>query len=192
MRLGVFILVFSLIGWTAAAGDPAAIAPDKGITLFLKIVTYDNSYEFDASKVVTLYLPYERSNPVSYEQFRQARDFLENATTLRVAGARIQFRPFEMDSLEAVMKTVVNTDYNMMIVTSLDEPKVKNILRLTKGIGVHSFALDPGLVPFGVAVSIRPDQKNKSILVDLVKAREEGSRFGANLLRMCEVYNGKS
>jgi hypothetical protein len=192
VRLGFFIIVLSLSGWAVAVGDPGAIAPDKGITLFLKIVTYDNSYDFDSSKVVTLYMPYERSNPVTYEQFRQARKFLENATTLRVAGARVRFRPFEMGSLEAVMKTVVKTDYNMMIITSLEERQVKKILGLSTGIGIHSFALDPRLVPFGVAVSIRPDQNKKSILVDLVKARKEGSRFGANLLRMCEVYDGKS
>lgn len=192
MRLGVYIVVLSLIWLAVAVGDPAAIAPDKGITLFLKIITYDNSYQFDRTKTVNVYLPYERSNAVSYQQFRGAREFLENASNLKVAGARVRFRPFQIDSLKTVLKTVSEADYNIMVITSLGEPQVRNILSFTQALGIRTFALDPNLVSVGVAVGIRPYLKKKSILVNVAAAREEGSQFGAPLLKMCEIYDGKS
>jgi len=62
--------------------------------LFLKVITYDQSFTFDATKTVTVYLPYERRSAVSYEQYRETQKFFDKNKQLTVEGARVRLIAF--------------------------------------------------------------------------------------------------
>lgn len=90
------------------------------------------------------------------------------------------------------MRNLPESDYSIMIFTSLGENEVRGLVPSKQGFGIRTFAIDPALVPLGVAVSIRPQKKKNAILINLAEAQKEVSQFGARLLKMCEIYEGSS
>lgn len=90
------------------------------------------------------------------------------------------------------MRNLPKSDHNTMIFPSLGKNEVRNLVPNEQGLTIRTFAIDPALVPAGVAVSIRPQEKKKAILVNPAEAHKEGSRFGARLLKICEIYEGSS
>jgi len=79
-----------------------------------------------------------------------------------------------------------------MLVTSLPDETVRSLLNSGDKTGLHTFSLDPALVPLGVAVSARAGEKRNAIVVNVDRARREGSRFETPLLKMCELYEAPS
>lgn len=182
-----------MIGWMSfvLAGD-GATAPDQVIMLFLRVITYDQSFEFDSTKTVTIYLPYERSDAASYEQFRAAQKFFDKNKKLTVDGARVRFEAFPVDEANSSLPRPEASDYGILLVTNLSDETVRRLLNSGGGTGLRSFSLDPALIPLGIAVSARAGEKKNAIVVNLAEAQREGSRFGAPLLKMCEIYEAPS
>jgi len=160
--------------------------------LFLKVITYDQSFEFDSTKTVTIYLPYERSNAASYEQFRAAQKFFDNNKKLTVEGARVCFVPFPVDENDSSLNRREAADYGILLVTDLSDVSVRRLLDSGASAGLRSFSLDPALLPLGIAVSVRAGEKKNSIVVNLAKAQREGAHFATPLLKMCEIYEEPS
>lgn len=160
--------------------------------LFLKVITYDQSFEFDNTKTVTIYLPYEHSNAASYEQFRAALKFFDKNKGLTVEGARVHFVPFRVNEADSSLTRQETTDYGILLVTTFSDGTVRRLLNSGGGTGLKSFSLDPALIPLGIAVSARAGEKKNAIVVNLAEAQREGSRFGAPMLKMCEIYEAPS
>lgn len=182
-----------MMGWMsfAHAGDRAP-APEQVIMLFLKVITYDQSFEFNDTKTVTIYMPYERSNPVSYEQFRASRRFFDKNKELTVDGARVRFVALPADEADSSLPGRLATDYGILLLTDLSKETVRRLLETEAAKGLRSFSLDPALIPLGIAVSVKADEKKNAIVVNLPRAQHEGTRFGAPLLKMCEIYEAPS
>jgi len=181
------------VGWMSyvQAGDGAP-APDQVLMLFLKVITYDQSFKFDDTKTVTVYLPYERSDASSYEQFRAAQKFFDKNKELTVEGARVRFVAFAVNEVDSVLSRPEASDYGILLVTNLSDETVRRLLNSGGGTGLRSFSLDPALIPLGIAVSARAGEKKNAIVVNLAEAQREGSHFGAPLLKMCEIYEAPS
>jgi hypothetical protein len=186
------IVLLGAINFAALAGDKIVVEPVKGITLFLKIITYDDSYEFDATKTVNVYLPYVRSNASSYEQFRACRTFFDQNKDLKVSGAAVNFIPFRLEDHATRMSELRSSDYNLMIITSLNDDQVMQLLNTKTDFGLRTFSFDPGQISLGVGISIQPEKRKNSILINLAETQREGSQYGAHLLKMCEIYEGNS
>ncbi|MCX6835391.1 MAG: hypothetical protein NTW07_09715, partial [candidate division Zixibacteria bacterium] len=149
-----------IVGWMSIvqAGD-GALSPDQMIVLFLKVITYDQSFEFDSTKTVTVYLPYERSNAASFEQFRTAQKFFDRNKELSVEGAHVRFVPFPIDEAASSLTGRGASNYSLLLMTNLAKETVQGLLDKAFGMELRSFSLDPDLVPLGVAVSARAGDK---------------------------------
>lgn len=185
--------VLVIVGWTSIVqAGVEALSSDQMIMLFLKVITYDQSFEFDSTKTVTVYLPYERSNPASYEQFRAAQRFFDKNKKIAVEGASVHFVPFAIDEADSGLPKRAATDYGILLMTNLSDKTVRRLLNARASAGLRSFSLDPALVPLGVAVSARAGEKKNSIVVNLVESQREGAHFATPLLKMCEIYEAPS
>jgi len=90
-RVIVYTLLLVLNGVSAIPAADGVPPPEQLVVLFLKIITYDQSFQFDSTKTVTIYLPYRRSNPESYEQMLAVQKFFEKNEGLTVEGARVRW-----------------------------------------------------------------------------------------------------
>ena len=186
-RVLLTILAWSLVGTNSARATDDLVAPELAVPLFLKILSYDQSYKFDKDKTVDFYLPYDKADAASYEQYRAARGYFQKNEDVTVFGAKVRFLPICCDSTKLVLSQVNPNHYNMMVLTSMSRAKVQELLDDQQGRSVRTYTLDPGQMSLGVAVGIKPTKGKNSIVVNLAEAEKEGTRFGAQLLRICEL-----
>ncbi len=190
-RALTIVLSWSLL-WTHPAGATShTVAPELGVPLFLKILSYDQSYKFDDNKTVDLYLSYDKAEPTSYEQFRATQAYFQKNPDVTVFGARVRFLPVCYDSTELVLRQINQEHYNIMILTSMEDDKIRQYLKDEQGRGIRTYTFDPDLISLGVAVGIQTVKGKTAIVVNLAKAEDEGTHFGAQFLRICEVIEEK-
>jgi hypothetical protein len=186
------ILLLAMGGMPSARAGDGAPSPDQVIMLFLKVITYDQSFTFDATKTVTVYLPYERSSATSYEQYRETQKFFDKNKQLTVDGARVRLIAFPVEEIDSGLFRKEVSNYGILLVTNLSDNSMTRLLNNESGARLKSFSLDPNLIPMGIAVSVKAGEKKNAIVVNLGEAQREGSRFAAPLLKMCEIYEAPS
>jgi hypothetical protein len=173
-------------GW---AGEKI-VDPDLAIPVYLKIITYDNSFDAKKLKTIQVFLLYDQSNAKSYSQMLDVDEYFRTNRDLQVSGVDVEFHPLQYDKLDSACRKVLPTDYAILIVSDFDGEKIKRAIPRARDCGLRTFTLDPDLVALGFAVSVKPDKKKNAIVINLEQARREGSQFGAHLLKMCEIYEG--
>jgi hypothetical protein len=191
-RIMACILLLAMGGMPSARAGDGAPSPDQVIMLFLKVITYDQSFTFDATKTVTVYLPYERSSATSYEQYRETQKFFDKNKQLTVDGARVRLIAFPVEEIDSGLFRKEVSNYGILLVTNLSDNSMTRLLNNESGARLKSFSLDPNLIPMGIAVSVKAGEKKNAIVVNLGEAQREGSRFAAPLLKMCEIYEAPS
>ncbi len=188
-RVTCGILATLAVLGTVVAGD-RMIHPEQAIPLFLKIITYDDGFRPDSLKGISVCLVYEESKADSYEQYEQSVAFFDKHPELKINGLPVKFRGVPYAQFDSLMVTRQKGQYLVLIITNLDDAKVRTIGQKTGYGGVHSFTFNPDHIPLGTAVGVEPADKKTAIVVNLPKSKTEGSRFNAHLLQMCKIYDG--
>lgn len=183
-------LLLFVITAVAALGGGDIVNPSLGIPVFLKILTYDENFDAKTLETVDIYVVYDQKIVRSYEQLAETEEFFRKNRDLTVDGVKTQLHPVPFDQIDSILKKVSTTDYGMLIVTEIGEQRARVLAEKTRANGIRSFALDPAYIPLGLSITVRTERKSKPILVNLEASRQEGSRFGAHLLKMCEIYEG--
>lgn len=188
MRLGrVFIVVLTLFAGGMAQADDL-IEPRLALPLFLKIITYDENFEPPEVDAVAIHLLYDKSNGSSYEMMIKTKEFFLDNAGLTVKKVPVKFHAVEFCQSDSAWIDIDEDDYNMMIVAGIDDDAIGRIMAEIKGKNIRSFSFDPALISAGVAVGIKMRKAKKAIFVNLSAARDEGSKFSAHLLKMCQIY----
>jgi hypothetical protein len=178
----------ALLGAPGAGAEPMPFPPDVQITLLLKILTYDRSFQAKAKSGVTIGVVYVPGDPQSVK----AKD--EILKTLRlIADRTIKNVPIKAVALEyrdpaALAKAVTAGSVNVFYIAPGNSDSLQQLLRMSHTRGITTATGVPEYVHRGVAIGIgiRPDNKPE-ILINLPNSRQEGSEFDASLLRIATV-----
>jgi len=182
----LLLLVTAVVAW----GGDVVVDPGLSIPLFLKIITYDENFDAKTIETVRIYTVYDQKTARSYEQLTKTEEFFKKNQDLTVEGVRVQLYSLTLDRIDSILENTSKAEYRMLIVTEIGREKARILAEKTKAVDVRSFALDPSYIPLGLAVTVRTGRTSNAILVNLEASRQEGSRFGAHLLKMCEIYAG--
>lgn len=183
----ICVAVILLSGISSLGEEHKFVSPKQGIPLFLKIVTYDDSFHPDNLDGVTVYVLYDKASATSYEQMVLSREYFREHENLRVSGLSIEVIELPVSQLGDLGKPVDSMRYNLVLVTAVRKERVAELVELCHREKVRSFTYQPDFVSEGVSIGIRPLAKKNKILVNLSSAKAEGSLFSARLLNMCEI-----
>jgi len=181
------VLIFAAIIISARAGD-RPIEPGKAIPQFLKIITYDEHFNQKNIEEIVIMAIYNASRPKSYEQYLETEKYFGKNKGIAVKGVKIRFKPIMYVQADSALKSVSGSNYNMILVTDIGEDNISELARKTRASKVRSFSLCPEYVLLGLSISVDPARKSKAILLNLESSKQEGSKFGAHLLKICEIY----
>lgn len=165
------------------AADPQVVIP-----LFLKILTYDDNFRQDELRAINLIVVYDRDVVQSYREFSQINEYLKDHPNLVVSGVILTHVAMSLESFDTLSPPDDPDDYNILLVTSVGRDKIKHLSERTRKYKMRSFSLQPDYVQRGLAVGVDPQRKSKTILVNREAALQEGSKFSAHLLKMCEIF----
>jgi hypothetical protein len=172
----------------AAATEPMPFPADVQITLLLKILTYDRSFQAKAKSAVTIGVVYVAADPESVK----AKDEILNTLKL-VADRTIKNVPIRAVALEyrdpaGLGKIVQKAGINVFYIAPGNADSLRELLRVSHTQGITTATGVPEYVLRGVAIGIgiKADKK-PDILINLPSSRQEGSEFDASLLRIANV-----
>lgn len=187
-----YSLLILLLAVGAMGRQDDTIDPNLGIPLFLKIVTYDENFDPDAFEAVNVFIVYDRSRVHSYEQYRLAEAFFQKNPDLMINGVAVRWEAVTYDQITSTLNSMDDSQYHMLVVTDIGEERIAPLSKETKVHQVRSFALDPNYVAVGMSVGIKVRKKGQLIVVNLESSRQEGSKFSAHLLKLCEIVRNQS
>lgn len=189
LKYSLLILLFA-VGAMGKQDD--AIDPNLGIPLFLKIVTYDENFDPEEVEAVNIFIVYDRGRVHSYEQYRRAEEFFKKNPGLLVNGVAVRHLAVTYDEITSTLEAADDSQYHLLVVTDIGGDRIAPLSRKTQTHHVRSFSLDPDYVAQGLSVGIRVQKKGQLIVVNLESSRQEGSRFSAHLLKLCEIVRNHS
>jgi hypothetical protein len=186
---GVLATVLAILLCARAGGtEPMPFPADVQITLLLKILTYDRSFQAKAKSAVTIGVVYVAADPESVK----AKDEILNTLKL-VADRTIKNVPIRAVALEyrdpaGLGKLVQKAGINVFYIAPGNADSLRELLRVSHTQGITTATGVPEYVQRGVAIGIgiKADKK-PDILINLPSSRQEGSEFDASLLRIANV-----
>jgi len=172
----------------AAGTEPMPFPADVQITLLLKILTYDRSFQAKAKTGVTIGVVYVPSDPQSVKAKDEIIKTLQAVSDLRIKNVPIKFQPIEYRN-PASLETAVRTGgVNVFYIAPGNAEGLAQLLKVSHTRGITTATGVPEYVQRGVAIGIgiKADKK-PDILINLPNSRSEGSEFDASLLRIATV-----
>jgi len=170
------------------AAEAMPFPADVQITLLLKILTYDRSFQYKAKSGVTIGVLFVPTDPESVK----AKDAIVKTLQL-VADRTIKNQPIRHVTLEyknpaELEKSVRSNRVNVFYIAPGNSDSLSAVMKLSKTYGITTATGVPEYVQRGVAIGIgiRADKKPE-ILINLPSSRSEGSEFDASLLRIATV-----
>ncbi len=187
-----YILLLLVVSVGVLGKHGTAIDPDLGIPLFLKVITYDENFDPEKIDAVNISIVYDRAQVQSYEQLRRIESYLKENSGLMVSGVAVTYQSVPSDEIDSALATLDDSQYNLMIVTSVGSDRVASLSSKAQIHLVRTFSLDPEYVALGISVGVKVRKKGQLIMVNLDSSRREGSQFSAHLLRLCEIVGSES
>jgi hypothetical protein len=181
-------VLIALLCASAGGAEPMPFPPDVQITLLLKILTYDRSFQAKSKSGVTIGVVFV---PTDAQSVKTKDDILK--TLQLVADRTIKNVPIRAVALEykdpaSLAKAVVAGGVNVFYIAPGNADTLQALLRMSHTRGITTATGVPEYVHRGVAIGIgiKADKK-PDILINLPNSRQEGSEFDASLLRIATV-----
>ena len=170
------------------AAEAMPFPADVQVTLLLKILTYDRSFQYKAKSGVTIGVVYVPGDPDSV----RAKDAIVKTLAL-VSDRTIKNLPIRHLAIEyrgpaALEQAVRANRVNVFYIAPGNADSLTALMKLSRTYAITTATGVPEYVQRGVAIGIgiRADKKPE-ILINLPSSRSEGSEFDASLLRIATV-----
>ncbi len=190
-RVGYLCLSTMLLWATPVAA--ADIGPKLAIPVFLKMVSYDDSFSTPRKPdTLHLYFLYDFADSKSYQQYEDAREYFSSAGDLMVSGVPVCLIGIQKGNADSVIKSTPDSIYSVLICAAGRGKDFTDLASTLKAKNLHSFAIDYGDMGAGISASIEAKEHKTTILINLRTALAEGSHFSARLLSMCTILDKPS
>jgi YfiR/HmsC-like len=178
----------ALVGTPAAGTEPMPFPPDVQITLLLKILTYDRSFQAKAKSGLTIGVVYVAGDPESVKAKDDILKTLQLVADRTIKNVPIRAMPLEYRDPVSLGKAVRSNGVNVLYIAPGNAESLIPLLRVSHTQGITTATGVPEYVQKGVSIGIgiKPDKK-PDILINLPSSRQEGSEFDASLLRIATV-----
>ena len=181
-------MVAALLCASPGIAEPMPFPPDVQITLLLKILTYDRSFQAKARSGVTIGVVYVGSDPESVRTKDEILKTLQLVSDRTIKNVPIRSVALEYRDPLSLEKAVRNGGINVFYIAPGNAASLQQLLRMSHTRGITTATGVPEYVQRGVAIGIgiKADKK-PDILINLPNSRQEGSEFDASLLRIATV-----
>lgn len=170
------------------AAEAMPFPADVQITLLLKILTYDRSFQYKAKSGVTIGVVYVSGDPESVKAKDAILKTLQLVSDRTIKNQPIRHVALEFTTAAALEKAVRANHVNVFYIAPGNTDSLAALMKLSRTYAITTATGVPEYVQRGVAIGIgiRPDKKPE-ILINLPSSRSEGSEFDASLLRIATV-----
>ena len=181
-------LVLALLFTVPADAQTMPMPVDIQLPLFLKILTYDRSFQYKARSAITIGVIYLPGDPESVKAKDEMVANLKRLADRTIKNLPIKYVTLEFRDVASLDKAVKAGKVNVFYVAPGLGDQLPSLIKMSRSYAITSATGVPEFVQRGIAVGIgiKADKK-PDILINLPSSRSEGSEFDASLLRIATV-----
>ena len=180
--------VLALLFAVPAAAQTMPIPVDLQLTLLLKVISFDRSFQYKARSAIIIgvvYLPGDATSVKAKDDMVANLQRLERTTikTLPIKYVVLEFR--DVPTLDKAVKA---GKVNVLYVAPGLGDQLPHLVKMARSYAITTATGVPEFVQRGIAVGIgMKADKKAEVLINLSSSRSEGSDFDAVLLRLATV-----
>jgi hypothetical protein len=187
MRLYACIVLGLLLA-VPGSGQTMPMPVDIQLPLFLKILTYDRSFQYKARSAIIIGVVYLPGNPESVKAKDEMVANLQRLSDRTIKNLPIKYVTLEFRDVPSLDKAVKAGKVNVFYVAPGLGDQIPSLLKMARTYAITTATGVPEFVQRGIAVGIgMKADKKPDILINLPSSRSEGSEFDASLLRIATV-----
>ena len=171
-----------------AAAQTMPMPVDIQLPLFLKILTYDRSFQYKARTAITIGIVYLPGDPASVKAKDDMVANMGRLSDRTIKNLPIRHVVLEFKDVPSLDKAVKAGRVNVLYVAPGMGEQLAAIMKMSRTYAITTATGVPEFVQRGIAVGIgMKADKKPDILINLPSSRSEGSEFDASLLRIATV-----
>ena len=171
-----------------AAAQTMPMPVDIQLPLFLKILTYDRSFQYKARSAITIGIVYLPGDAASVKAKDEMVANLERLGDRTIKNLPIRHVVLEFKDVPSLDRAVKAGKVNVLYVAPGMGDQLPALLKMSRTYAITTATGVPEFVQRGIAVGIgMKADKKPDILINLPSSRSEGSEFDASLLRIATV-----
>ena len=183
---GWFVLALLLAAPASAQTMPMPV--DIQLPLFLKILTYDRSFQYKARSAITIGVVFLPGDPASVKAKDEMVANLQRLADRTIKNLPIKYVVLEFRDVASLDKAVKAGKVNVFYVAPGLGEQIPSLIKMARTYAITTATGVPEFVQRGIAVGIgMKADKKPDILINLPSSRSEGSEFDASLLRIATV-----
>jgi hypothetical protein len=187
-RLSSLIVAFLLPLLPASTLARVSVPESRQIPIFLKILAYDRNLNQRVGERLNIGIIYsDRTNPESGDNLSNVIEALGQNQSTEIKGLPVTFTVLRFSTPEAFTQRLMEAGINIVYLTSGLRENLRDIVAVTRQLKVLSLAAEIVYLKSGVALGLHPIEGRLRIFINLKASREEGARFSANILKLCEI-----
>ena len=183
------VLLASLLALAVpAAAQTMPMPVDIQLPLFLKILTYDRSFQYKARTAITIGIVYLPGDAASVKAKDEMVANMARLSDRTIKNLPIRHVVLEFRDVPSLDKAVKAGRVNVLYVAPGMGEQLPALIKMSRTYAITTATGVPEFVQRGVAVGIgMKADKKPDILINLTSSRSEGSEFDASLLRISTV-----
>ena len=183
------VLLASLLALAVpAAAQTMPMPVDIQLPLFLKILTYDRSFQYKARTAITIGIVYLPGDPASVKAKDEMVANMARLSDRTIKNLPIRHVVLEFRDVASLDKAVKAGRVNVLYVAPGMGEQLPALIKMSRTYAITTATGVPEFVQRGIAVGIgMKADKKPDILINLTSSRSEGSEFDASLLRISTV-----
>jgi len=187
-RLSSLIVAFLLPLLPASTLARVSVPESRQIPIFLKILAYDRNLNQRVGERLHIGIIYsDRSHPESGDNLSNVIDALGQNQSTEIKGLPITFSVLRFSTPEAFAQRLKEGGVDIVYLTSGLRENLPDIVAVTRHLKVLSLAAEIVYLKSGVALGLHSIEGRLKIFINLKASRQEGARFSASILKLCEI-----
>jgi len=158
----------------------SSISLDLQVPIFLKIMTYDRSFNLGNGEVFRVGF-IARAEGMNTGSFLEVQKILADKTIL---GHPIVLSPISLEALEKEVETV---NPHILILSRIPDEHLAKVLHLSKARRIMTFGTDPDYLKVDIGVVLTLEAGKPLINLNLDVAKDAGADFPSNFLKHCRI-----
>jgi hypothetical protein len=183
-----WIVLGLLLAAVPGSAQTMPMPVDIQLPLFLKILTYDRSFQYKARSAITIGVVYLPGDAESVKAKDEMVANLQRLTDRTIKNLPIKYVTLEFKDVASLDRAVKAGKVNVFYVAPGLGDQLPHLLKMARSYAITTATGVPEFVQRGISVGIgMKADKKPDILINLPASRSEGSEFDASLLRIATV-----
>ena len=183
------VVILLLVAVPGVLSDPLMVPPEIQVPIFLKILTYDRTYEEWDGRTIRIAVLYAPGSAESEEYAESIIRHLAQRSGKTINDLPFDFEKFPMGSARLLEERIRRDTFDVLYLAPGLAGSLEEIISLSHKHHVLTISAVADDVPRGVMFALEVKGGKPRILVNLGSARAAGRRLKSKLLRLCRVIS---